>query len=197
MAGRLTMATARAFLERRNPDAQVTVEPFEAGGWVVGFTLPNGERWNEAINPGDIAMASTEDMLRVLDNRVSARLRGYTREYMNPWVSPTDDTADAVAYGTFRGVDRTPEDRLSGVRFGMDEMERAMRRMDSYRVSAMDYGVGSFTRNDPISYQPLQTPGERLGLAEARATTARIAAMSFEEYVAELHAALDPRGAGL
>jgi hypothetical protein len=50
---------------------------------------------------------------------------------------------------------------------------------------------------DPVAGSVIVSGDYSRAYAKKPDDTARIAAMSFADYVAELHAALDPRGAGL
>ena len=169
---------ARKFLASRYPAIDPTVDRVDGTTeWVLRYTGPDGRRWNESINTRQLLGLPTSKMLQKLNQLIKSRTRLDITRAAGP-----DDTAGAMTYAVsgpdFRReyisnwvIPNEPSDTFRGV-------DRAM---DPYMVSAMDYGVGMF------SARPRSTPDP----------TARIADMSLEEYVAELHSALDPRGAGL
>jgi hypothetical protein len=170
---------ARKFLTKRYPDAATSVDLVDGTTeWVIQYRAPGGGVWKETIDTRQLRGLSPSEMLRAIDQRMESRIRAD--------ITRMDDTADAAAYTVGTLLKRNNDYEF-----------RAASYMNPFRIDAADYGVGTFgyvSKVDPVAGTLTVSAQPRESTAQAMA---RIAAMSFAEYVAELHTALDPRGAGL
>jgi hypothetical protein len=171
--------TARAYLTKRYPDTAPTVDLVDGTSeWVLRYTGADGRRWSESLPARQYRGVPMAEMLRELDRLVDSRTRQAITDATADPPAPSGQAVDVASTGEVNPrLSNDYEFRASsyGRRYGVPS--------DFSAIRAMDYGVGTFTPRP----RTLPTPDP----------TARIAAMSFAEYVAELHAALDPAGRGL
>jgi hypothetical protein len=183
MAGRLTMAEAERRLRELHPNKNVEVGVFGPGGWELRFDLPYGpgKRRAEAVSDRELATTPPDVLLRVMSDLIRRRVRESEElgREPDPWYRSSGPSS---MYTTSDLKD-------------MIEFNSRMYAQDLYAQNL--YGQ--------ISDQPRQRGKSRSERrAEVQAAKELIepilpppASMTFEAYVAELHANLDPRGRDL